>query len=97
MAVRFNFSYEKGLKTLLQNGQESFCRNPNPLDYRITGEITGAKSSRLLFSCSPALIHVDDFTWINLGKFPLIYFKESAAMHVKLILCFMPATDNRVS
>ena len=26
----------------------------------------------------------------------LIYFKESAAMHMKLILCFIPATDNRV-
>lgn len=26
----------------------------------------------------------------------LIYFKESAGMHMKLILCFILATDNRV-
>lgn len=26
-----------------------------------------------------------------------IYFKESAALHMKLILCFALATDNRVS
>lgn len=47
---------------------------------------------------SPVLIDADDLLESTLQTaFSPLYFKESAALHMKLILCFAPATDNRVS
>lgn len=51
-----------------------------------------------LLSPSSVLIHTDDLleSTLKTASSP-IYFKESAALHMKLILCFALATDNRIS
>lgn len=51
-----------------------------------------------LLSPSSVLIHTDDLLESTLKTASSsIYFKESAALHMKLILCFALATDNRIS
>lgn len=51
-----------------------------------------------LLSPSSVLIHTDDLpeSTLKTASSP-IYFKESAALHMKLILRFALATDNRIS